>query len=81
MKLNVNVYLHVSSSVLFQIYKKKLNNWDLKKVYLVVYGCLLVVGSHLLVVCDCLLVVCGYLWLFTGGLWSLWSLSVLLTMW
>ena len=35
---------------------QKLNNWNSKKVYLVV--------------CGCLLVVCGGLWLSAGGLWS-----------
>ena len=33
---------------------KNLNNWNLEKVYLVVYGCLVVVCGPLLVVSGCL---------------------------
>ena len=47
-KLNVDVYLHLWSSVLFPINKKKLNNWNSEKAYLVV--------------CGRLLVICGGLW-------------------
>ena len=48
-KLNVDVYLYLSSSALFPFHKKTLNNWNSEKVYLVI--------------CSRLLVVCGCLWL------------------
>ena len=54
MKLT-SMFAYISqASPCFQ-FTKKLNNWNLEKVYLFVCG-------YLLVVCGRLLVVCGYLW-------------------
>ena len=60
MKLNVDVYLHLSCPTLFQ-FMKKLNNWNSEKTYLVDWGCLLVVWGRLLVVCGHILVICDRL--------------------
>ena len=49
-KLNVDVYLHLSNSVLFTIYEKI--NWNSEKVYLVACSCLLVTSGRLLMVCG-----------------------------
>ena len=69
MQLNVNVYLHLSNSASFPIYKK-LNIWYSEMVCLVDFRCLLVVCSRLVVICGGLLVVCGVLLVFCGGLRS-----------
>ena len=45
---------------------KKLNNWNLENIYLVVCGCLLVPCGRLQVVCGRLLVVCGRLLVVCG---------------
>ena len=60
MKLNVDVYLHLSSSASLPICKK-INNWNSEKVCLVVCGCLVVICGRLLVVSGRLIVVCGRL--------------------
>ena len=59
--------------------RKKINNWNSEKVYLVVC-------SRLLVICGRLLLVCGRLWWFVVVCWwfvvicgGLWSLPVLVT--
>ena len=73
--LNVDVYLDLPNSTSFQ-FTKKISNWNSLKVYLAVYG-------HLVVVCGYfaggLLSFAGGLWLFAGGLRSfvdsLWSFS------
>ena len=80
--LNVDVHLDLPNSTSFQ-FTKKISNWNSLKVYLAVYGHLLVVCGHLVVVCGYfaggLLSFAGGLWLFAGGLWSfvdsLWSFS------
>ena len=57
-------------------FTKKVNNWKLEKVHLVVSGCLLLVCGCLLIVCGRLLVVC---WSFVIVCSGLWSLPVLVT--
>ena len=52
--------------------KKKLDNWNSEKVYLVVCGCLLVVCGPLLVVCGPSLVVCARLLVVCGRCGGLW---------
>ena len=59
--------------------RRKINNWNSEKVYLVVCG-------RLLVICGRLLLVCGRLWWFVVVCWwfvvicgGLWSLPVLVT--
>ena len=68
MKLNVDVYLHLSCPTLFQ-FMKKLNNWNSEKTYLVDWGCLLVVWGRLLVVCGHILVICYRLQVVYGPFW------------
>ena len=79
MKLNVDVYLHLSSSASFPIYKKNkyltFRKGSFRRGLLVVCDRFLVVSGYLLVVCGCLMLICGRLllagslWLFAGGLW------------
>ena len=75
-KLNVDVYLHLSRSVLFPKNKKLESGkglfgrlWWFAGGLWSFAGVFLVVSGHLLVVCGCLLVVCSCLCLF-AGLWS-----------
>ena len=75
MKLNVDVYLHLSSSASFPIYKK-INNWNSENVCLVVCGCLVVVCGRLLVVSGRLIVVCGRLLVVCGRLLGWWFVFV-----
>ena len=61
------MFIYICQALLHFEIKKKLNNWNLEKVYLVVCGCLLVVCGCLLAVCGHLLVIWGDLWLFGSG--------------
>ena len=75
MKLNVDVYLNLSSSASFPIYKK-INNWNSENVCLVVCSCLVVVCGRLLVVSSRLIVVCGRLLVVCGHLLCWWFVFV-----
>lgn len=78
MKLNANAYLHLKAPPRFQ-FTKKLDNWNLEKIHLVVCVCLLMVYGHWLVVCGRLLVVCDRLCSFVMICGCLLSLPVLIT--
>ena len=87
------MFIYICKAPPYFQFTRKLNNWNLEKVYLVVGGCLLIICGRLLVVfgrllvaCGRLLVVCGRLLLvcdrlcpFGVVLGGLWSLPVLVT--
>ena len=62
------MFIYICQIHLISNLQKKLNNWNLEKVYLVVCGCLLVVCGCLLLIYGRLLVICGRLLIICGRL-------------